>query len=733
MEKLEKTIQIASVHVGPFGGAVFRGTVINERTELRCVVNSRNVVRTPRAGEFWHVVGLLAEHVEYGYQLYVSSCTLVDLPSAAYVSSLLLKHQAFRGFALGKKKVRALLRHFGAEQLVTHLNNNNIQLLGEIISPEIATSLVAAWGNLKREVETINFLRENKFSPDLARKVIKLCRYNTIERLKSDPYTLVCFGDISKNIWKTTEVCARKLGIPANDSRRLVGGVLHILYKNLRKGHTACDVQKLVTAAEEVLGSIKRAEEGVAMALRQRMICVLPCASEALIQLTGIAWIEHSVETRIKQLIAGPSQMSLSLFEGNERRLRSFIDSYIDRHRQTEGYSLTSEQQNATFMALSNKCSVIDGFGGTGKTSCLKAIADIVKFQQRNVYLMALAGKAKERVRRATGHSSFTIHAFIKAATQKPSGIGLDGNPLLVIDEASMIDIALFNNLLRIFDYRPYSLLLVGDRAQISPVGFGLVFHRMVKSPQIPVVRLTTVHRQKAALYRIAMQIRTGDINCLEEIAEWRGETEGVYMVTVDKKYLKEQLLDLKRMEIRGYLPKAQILTPHMSERMLDSGARINRFLQSHLNGQSEGIRLGQTWLRVGDPVIVTENNYDIGLFNGTTGRLMDMTESFGQLHGIFEFDGYDETFRLSTDDLFDVRMHLAYAISFHKSQGSDYDTSIITCITDSEMNERSLIYTAVTRAKKLCLIVGSQEIFRAAVARTPRADTLCVGFLAEK
>jgi exodeoxyribonuclease V alpha subunit len=151
--------------------------------------------------------------------------------------------------------------------------------------------------------------------------------------------------------------------------------------------------------------------------------------------------------------------------------------------------------------------------------------------------------------------------------------------------------------------------------------------------------------------------------------------------------------------------------------------------VKKELTSGNDGIRLGSHWLRIGDPVIASENNYDLGLFNGTTGRLVRMETKDDTLIGVFTIDGRVGEVKLTTDNLFDVGMKPAYAVSIHKSQGSEYEATIITCIVDSPMVERSLIYTALTRAKKLCLVVGSMEVFHGAVAKPSRAETLCAGF----
>ena len=181
--------------------------------------------------------------------------------------------------------------------------------------------------------------------------------------------------------------------------------------------------------------------------------------------------------------------------------------------------------------------------------------------------------------------------------------------------------------------------------------------------------------------------------------------------------------------EAAGDIPKAVILTPHMSRRMLDSGDKRNRHLQGCLTPLADSLQLGDQRLRVGDPVIVTENAYDLGLFNGTTGTLLCVSTRNSKASGCFRFEGHKDPVWLTLDELLDVGMKLAYAVSIHKSQGSEYDAVIITCIQNSPMLEKSLIYTALTRSKELCLIVGSLEVFKKAVMSPPRADTLEVGF----
>jgi exodeoxyribonuclease V alpha subunit len=726
-EKISRTIQVTSVFPGMLGGAIVKGSVVGERTELRCKIDSRIMIDPPHPGEFWKVVGEFYADGVYGQQLRVSSCEPVKLPEEKYVASLLVNHPAFKGFHFGQKKVASLLDLFGAETLVKHLNDGNVRALSQAIQLPIAIEVVKAWQNLNNEVDTINFLLSYRFSPQLARKVISLCRDNVVERLKKNPYALVCFGDISRSIWRTVEGCAVKLGISPDDENRLVGAVEHVLYESLRQGHTAMSLSELVRRVEILLKSKEWAERGVLKAVKRRVACVLNQQPEPLIQLYGPAVIEQQLEKRIEALLSGPKQMTL--FSNDDAQLERLIEEYCARVA-TADFWFNDRQKSAIFMALTSRISVLTGFGGTGKTTVLRAIIEIAKLIHRETHLLALAGKAKERARQATGHRAFTIHAFLGAVKKGAEDIKLDGNPLIIIDEASMVDVALFNELLSVMDGKRFSLLTVGDTEQISPVGFGLVWHRLAALSEIPTVHLTEVHRQQSTLHDAAMAVRgagtkEGDV----EIPEWKGEDEGVYLVPATAKDLHKKLLLLKSLESERKLPEAQILTPYMTERMTDSGIKINRYLQKELTGGKPEIWLGSQRLIVGDPVIVSENNYDLGLFNGTTGRFLNVTTKGDMLAGVFTLEGQEGEVTLSTDELYDVGMKPAYAISIHKSQGSEYNATMITCIQNSPMLERSLIYTALTRAKKLCLVVGSLEVFQCAVKEPSRADTLCAGF----
>jgi exodeoxyribonuclease V alpha subunit len=765
---VEKDLCIEAVSPGKIGGFVAKGRPVGEFAEVRFKVSSHTVMRLPEKGEFWRFVGRMSTFTKNDGtvvpQMLVQSCHPVNIPSASYVTTLLANHQIFRGFAFGRKKVYDLVEAFKnegeEEELVRVLDAGEIHRLSRVLGYPMARNLVDAWQRLRSENETICFLIDHNFTAGLARKVMYLCQNSAVERLKANPYSLICFGGLTRNIWRTVENCAKKLGLSLDFGGRLVGAIEHVLYQHLRDGHTVMAKSDLLSRAERLLRTRKRAEEGLRMALERKAICVYPRQPEQLFQLIGVGIIEQTLERRIDQLVSGPKQMPL--FGDDARCVKVFIEDYSAKVIGAGGYALNNDQKDAVLMALTNRCSVITGYGGTGKTTVLKAVAEIAKFQGRRAYMLALAGKAKERLREATGHKSFTIHAFIGAVKKSVDDIDLDNNPLIVIDECSMVDTALFNNLLSLFEGKQYSLLTVGDTAQISPVGFGLVWHRMAMMDTIPRVNLTQVYRQQSVLHDVAMKVRGNDekvlIGLADDIPDWNGELEGVFFADADAGDLHDRLVKLKtevdgklrervKDEFRkrlngvaleaqmlgeedaGEIPKAVILTPHMSRKRADSGDRINVHLQGCLTPLASALKLGERWLREGDPVIVTENNYDLGLFNGTTGTLLRTGARNGTTTGLFRLDGHEKSMWLTMAELFDVGMRPAYAVSIHKSQGSEYDAVLVTCIENSPMLEKSLVYTALTRAKGLCLIVGSREVFRNAVTSPSRAETLEVGF----
>lgn len=719
MTNLSNVIQVSSVKPGSFGGAIFSGRIIGENKIYTCKASYKIITRAPQPGECWQFKGSIVGHDQFRDFVVVESCHIVNLPVAAYVERLLIKHPAFRGLSFGKAKVSKLIRELGAENLAQTLTAGKVSHLAEVINPDLAQKIVDAWATLQNEISTIEFLMEHHFDPGLAKSILKVCQTDTVERLKLNPYSLLAFQGLHPNLWKTVEAAAVKLGIAAHDPRRLAGIIENLLYLRLDQGHTACPVDQLKTELLQKLPSPAQVDHAITCALDRRAVCVKKLQGVTLIQPLGAALVESQLEQRVGQLLSAQG----SLLHGSSRELKHAIEVYCSHAESSSGRSFTRDQKSAVLMALTSRICTLTGFGGTGKTTVLRAIVDIAS-KHRPVHVLALSGKAKERAKEAIGQDTYTIHSFLIKIHSSESGLNNGGDPLVVIDEASMVDIALMLKLLNAFAKKELSLLLVGDIGQLSPVGYGIFFHALAKSKAIPSTHLTKVHRTigDSDLQKTAMQIRSGQLSALPA---WNGERDGVFLIRCTT--TQDLLAHLTR--LKKIIPDAQILTPHMSDRMPDSGHKINNHLQSALQhtDDTQGIWMGKYWLRVNDPVIVTQNSYEHNLFNGNTGIMSSVTSIDGQISGIFLFNGIEVT--LSRMDLFVLGMKLAYAISIHKSQGSEYETSIICSLSQSEFVERSMLYTGVSRSKRLALILSTQEIVQKSVAQPNRSDTLCVGF----
>lgn len=719
MSNLSSVIQVSSVKLGGFGGAIFSGRIIGENKVFTCKASYKIITRAPQPGECWQVVGSIVGHDQFRDFVLVESCHIVNLPVAAYVERLLIKHPAFRGLAFGKAKVAKLVREFGATNLAQTLTDRKVSHLAEVINPDLAQRLVDAWATLHNEISTIEFLMEHNFDPGLAKSILKVCQTDTVERLKRNPYSLVAFHGVHPKLWKTVEAAASKLGITANDPRRLAGMVEYLLYVRLDQGHTACSVEDLKTLLRREIRSPELVDLSIAAALDRRAVCVKKLQGVPFLQPLGAALVESQLEQRVASLLSA----QVSLLHGSPQELADAIEDYCARTNTTNRHSLTPEQKGAVLMALTSRISTLTGFGGTGKTTVLRAIVDIAS-EYRPVHVLALSGKAKERAKEAIDRDTYTIHSFLIKISTESSGLNSGGDPLVVIDEASMVDVALMLKLLNAFANKELSLLLVGDTGQLSPVGYGIFFHSLAKSKAIPSTHLTKVHRTvgDGELQKIAMEVRSGSLSTLPI---WNGERDGVFIIPCTT--TKDLLGHLTR--IKQLIPDAQILTPHMSDRMPDSGHKINNHLQSVLQHTDEtpAIKMGNYWLRVKDPVIVTHNSYEHNLFNGNTGVMFGTTTIDGERAGIFSINGFEVV--LTRMELFLLGVKLAYAISIHKAQGSEYQTSIICSLSESEFVERSMLYTGISRSKRLALILGTQALVQQGVSRPNRSDTLCVGF----
>ncbi|MBK3735255.1 AAA family ATPase [Azospirillum brasilense] len=420
--------------------------------------------------------------------------------------------------------------------------------------------------------------------------------------------------------------------------------------------------------------------------------------------------MERYVEDDIAQRIAGGS--TGNLFSGDIPDVA--LNAFLDKFETEERYTLTAEQREGVRMALRSPVSVLCGGAGVGKTSVLKAIHGASERYGRVVVQAALAGRAAQRMVEATKRDACTVAMMLKRV--ESGDLELGAGTLLVVDEASMLDLPSAYKILRAME-AGCRLLLVGDPYQLPPIGFGLFFHIIAASPNVPRVELTRIHRQTedTGIPTTAAAIRAG---APPQTAEFTGRARGVSFVPCRPEHLMEALEDV--LGALGGSNDKRILSP------LRRGPTGSQAINAHFHGLLARGRpaLPHHAIAKGEPVIWTANDRDLGLANGTLGRVTAIASDDDWTCEVLFDDGARRRVVGATAI---QQMELAYAISVHRSQGSQFPIVIVP-IFPSRVLDRTLIYTAVTRATTQVVLLGDDGAFREAVAARRASDERSVG-----
>jgi exodeoxyribonuclease V alpha subunit len=424
------------------------------------------------------------------------------------------------GFAgIGTAKAEALWSALG-DKLAPTLASGDVVALQAVLTPSMAQSLVDAWQARLPEAELMAFLDSHGFELRLANRLIQVWGDSALSMVQKNPYYMLAFAG-----WPTVDRAATKLGIKRDDPRRLVGAVESVLYERLQQAHTLTSHDALIhyLRAKLETGDGKRAID-----LAVSELAVIGDASNGY-QAFGVWSLERGIEKRIKAMLLGevPEQGSLLADRGYAD---DWIEPVLDQVEQDQGFPLNEEQRAGAVMPFRHSVSLLTGGAGVGKTTVLRAILRLAQGKHLRVFQMALAGRAAKRMTESTGHPAMTIAKFLHDA--KAGQITLAGDSLVVIDEASMLDLP---TLYRILRFMPDGarLLLVGDPAQLPPIGFGLVFHRLVSSALVPATNLVQVHRQaeSTGIPAVAAAIRRHEI---PEIKLYEGKKPGVSFIACD-------------------------------------------------------------------------------------------------------------------------------------------------------------------------------------------------------
>ena len=673
---------------GADGSAIFAGYDASG-AKIKVVATARSLPRPPLAGETWRIMGVFREHARYGRQLHAIKGTYA-LPRGRLLVHYLASNPVFAG--IGERRAHDLYAAFG-DRLTALLDAADSETLASVIPADIAKGLVQGWATKREEAALVAWLDAQGFDVRLANQLRRVWGGQAQAMLEANPYYMLAFAS-----WDVTDAAALKLGVALEDDRRLLGAVEAALYLRLQDAHTLTSADRLRQKLRAWLPH-HLMDKAIALALAEGAIVG---DASAGYQPIGAAALEARIAERIRSMLAGetPTQGSLFPTEVNA----AWLATVIAENERAQGFLLNAQQRAAVLMATTQPFSVLTGGAGVGKTTILRVVIDIARRLELKVIQMALAGRAAKRMTAATGHEALTIARFLQKA--KAGKLKVTPDTLVILDEASMLDLP---STFRILRQLPEGarVLLVGDPAQLPPIGFGLVFHTLAASAAIPRVELTEVHRQAAqtGIPGIAADIRVHHVPAL---APYAGLQPGVTFLECAPAEIPDVLLRLSR-DWAG--EDWQIL------------AAVNRGpvgidgINALFHGEGEGYRAGE-------PVIHLINDYDRGLMNGTLGRVLGVVE--GSKPGLrIAFEGVEHVL-----EDFEVpdRLELAYAISTHKAQGSQFKR-VAVVVVPSRILDHALVYTALTRGVEQVVFVGSRTVFDKAVREPASASRRAIGF----
>lgn len=656
--------------------------------------------------------GRWVEDKKYGRQFRVAYFTPV-LPSSPAGIERYLVGVKLKG--VGKKTVARIVDHFGEATLdvitsqperlaeVSGLGASKVALLREAFSVQRASQ------------EVMVFLHTHGLGPGLARRVYKVYGDAAIHLVRENPYQLA--RDVHGIGFRIADLVGRSLGYDLRSPQRAAGATLHVLETATEDGHLYLPLTELARRAEK----LEVEAEALVVAVQQLAevgdVLVEGEGETASIYLPRHHAAELSVAHSVERLLHTPGP---ALYSSAEAAISSF--------ESRTGLRLAQGQTAAVARALASKVFVLTGGPGTGKTTLIKAIISLTEECGLRVLLAAPTGRAAKRLEEASGLRARTIHRLLEFSPKTGHFTRDEERPLnvdtLIVDESSMIDLALFDALTRALP--PHArLVLVGDVDQLPSVGAGDVLRDVIASGVVPVARLTEIFRQsgQSAIVESAHRVNRGE---LPEPGE--GDTDFFHVERPDSASAAQTILELVRERIPrryGFDPlwDVQVLAPMYKGHA--GVEKLNQVLQSALNPNPAGgptpeeLLLGAgrderrriTQLRAGDKVLQLRNNYDKEVFNGDVGRVAEVDDDEGRV--VVHFEGKPVTYEGDSVE----ELQLAYALSVHKSQGSEYPVVVLSLQKEHfPMLQRNLLYTALTRGKKLVVVVGAKRALELAV-----------------
>ena len=673
----------------------------------------------PTPGEFLRMTGEWIRHPQYGDQFrvdrYETAVPTTIQGIRRYLGSGMIK-------GLGPVMAKRIVSQFGRNTI--DILEKNIDRLAEVdgIGPKRVTMIKRAWEEQKDIRNVMIFLQAHGVSSGYATKIFKQYGDRSVAVVKQNPYRLA--SDIFGIGFKIADQIAKKLDFPSDSELRVAAGILYVLDLKAGEGHVYLPYSTLLSECGNVLNvKPEIVEQAIGNLSRDHHVIIDDLITglhegrkkEKAVYLTRFHVCETGIAERLK------------IIKDSSRSTRPIrIKDALTWVQQRLAIHLAGEQIDAITSALIDKISVITGGPGTGKTTIINAILQIYHRMGARVLLAAPTGRAAKRMSETCNRNASTIHRMLEFNLLKGGFQRNDKKPLtcdlLVIDEASMVDTLLMYHLLKAVPPGA-TLILVGDVNQLPSVGAGNVLKDVIDSGIVAVVELTTIFRQ-AKHSRIvvnAHRINSGLQPKWSEISPSDASLSDFYFIQQED---PDKVLDIILALAKKRIPRRfglhpiediQVITP--MHRGVVGSDNLNIQLQEALNPATERLVRGDRELRINDKVMQIRNDYSKDVFNGDIGRIERIEPTDQEV--IIRFDHREVTYSYSDLD----QIVLAYAVSVHKSQGSEYPAVVIPLLTQHYLLlQRNLVYTAITRGRQLVVIVGTRKALAMAI-RNSKTD----------
>lgn len=692
------------------GWCVVRLTVEGERRPVTAVGNLLGA----QPGEALRLTGRWVDDKRYGRQFEVESFLAVE-PSTAEGLRRFLGSGLIHG--IGPAMARRLVEHFGLDCL--DVIETEPERLEEVdgIGPVRARRIRTAYLEQRELRDAMIFLQGHGVTPRLAVRICQLYGDQTVAVVRQNPFRLA--SEMFGVGFKTADTIASQLGFAETSPERIRAGLAHTLDRAADDGHVYLPEERLVADSAELLGVAKALSRGAL----EELLADGELIAESEPREDGGPQAEHAVYApelyRAEVGIAASIERLLGA-RRDDPDIR--VERAIEWFERRVGFELAERQREAIRRGLADPLVIVTGGPGTGKTTLVHALTEILSAKRQRLALAAPTGRAANRLGEATGREAKTIHRLLEYDPHRHGFLRGPERPLeldvLIVDEVSMLDTPLTHLLLGAIPSGA-RLVLLGDADQLPSVGPGRVLDELISSRRLPVVHLSEIFRQarSSRIVLNAHRVNRGQLPDLDgDTSEGElGRTSDFFFI---ERHEPEAILAVVCHLVTERIPAhfgfdpmrdIQVLTP-MRRGLLGTN-HLNQELQRRLNSSERRIRRGSTVLAEGDRVMQVRNNYELGVFNGDIGRILsiDTDEEVASI----EFN--DRPIEYGAVELEEIT--LAYACSVHKSQGSEYPCVVLPLHSQHHvMLERNLLYTALTRAKRLAVVVGTRQAVRTAV-----------------